>query len=226
MAKHAVRRPRSAWAPVAVAVAAGAALLGSGAGVYAMLQAVATGSQTVNTGTLTLNEVGNGTFGTAVPSLAPGDLVHRFVTVTNTGSLSGTGLTLGVSGTSTGTNELVNGTAATALRITVSECPVAWTPTGMTNGVQEGNCGGNATGSNIVSTAVNSASVPVATTSLPVGTVAPTVGARYFRLSIRVPDGNEISVDGVPPTTTVQGKSASLTFTFTENQRTGTVSSS
>lgn len=218
MSKHAATR-RSPWAPLLVCVVAGLLLLGSGAGVFAVLRAAATGTQSVGTGTLTLALAGNGAFGGPngpITAAAPNDLVYRFVTVRNTGTIDGQNLTLSAAG-STGAAELLNGSTTgpdPVLRISVTACPGAWTPTGT-----EGACSGTA--SPPVSTTVRdlmAAPVPVVPGSF-------AAGATYnLRLGIRVADIGEVSTNGTPPPTTVQGKSASLLLTFAEDQRGTSVS--
>ena len=217
MAKHAATAPRSPWRPLVLAVVGALALVSSAGGVLALLRAQATATQSASTGTLLLTQAANGTFGTTITGAAPGDLVHRFVTLSNTGTLDATNLTLGVAAASP--NELSNG-STTALRLSVSECSVLWNPTGTTGGIQEGSCGGT------LSRDVAAGTVPFSNQPLLAGTIAGSTGKRFLRISFRVPDISETSTNGTPPPTTVQGKSTSLTFTFTEDQRTGTVTSS
>jgi hypothetical protein len=96
-----------------------------GAGVYAGLNATATGTQTVTSGTLSLvvtTEAGAG-FGQTFSNMAPGDVHNSYVTLTNGATLAAQNLTLAVSpGTA---NELSS--AAKGLTVTVTGCTVAWT---------------------------------------------------------------------------------------------------
>lgn len=211
--RHAAPAPRSAWRPLALATVATVALASSAGGVYALLRATATATQAATTGTLLLTSTANGTFGTTITGLAPGDTAHRFVRLTNTGTLAGTGLTASVS--SAAPNDLSNG-STTALQVTITECSSAWTVTG-----PAGTCSGTTTG-----TSVNNSRIPVAAAALAPGTLAATNGQRHLRISFTVPDLGEVSTDGALPSTTVQGKSTSLTLTFTEDQRPATPSSS
>lgn len=210
--RHAAPAERSAWRPLAVATVAAVALASSAGGVYALLRAQATATQTAGTGTLLLTQTANGVFGAEITGAAPGDTVHRFVRLTNTGTLPGAALTAGV--TAAAPNDLSNG-ATTALRVTITECSQPWGLTGT-----EGTCTAP------IPTSVASLPVPFTGRALATGTLAANGGQRHLRISFTVPDLNETSVNGSPPAVTVQGKSTTLTLTFTEEQRTATVTSS
>src|SRR4051812_37593446 len=94
------RRKRAAWRPLAAAAAAGSVLLITGFGVYAMLNATATGATKVDAGTisLTLADAGAG-FTQDISKIAPTDAVNRFVTLTNAGSLEGKALQVKIAST-------------------------------------------------------------------------------------------------------------------------------
>jgi hypothetical protein len=60
----------------------------------------------------------------------------------------------------------------------------------------------------------------LATTATAVGSGAIATSAVYhLQISITLPDQNETTINGVTPTTTVQGLSTTLNFTFNEVQR-------
>lgn len=215
MAKHAAPTRRSPWQPFALAVVAALVLTGTGSGVLAVLRAVATGNQTISTGTLSLRLAPHGTFGATITGAAPGDTLHRFVTVTNNGTLAAAGLTLTATGT--GAPELTT-TSSTALRVSVTSCPTTWTTTGTT-----GSCPTTPTVllDNTALSSLNSPHTLLApTTTLPAG------HTHHLRISLRIPDNAETTTNGTPPPTTVQGKTADITFTLTQDQRTSTTTSS
>ncbi len=179
MGTHAAPRARSAWRPAALAAVAGLALVSAGTGVYALLQATATGTQTAGTGTLSLTLAANGTFGTAIADAAPGDTYHRYVTLTNGGTLAAAGLT--VAAAATGSADLT-GTGASALLVSVSTCSVAWTTTGT------GSCSGtSATPVNAVPLGSLGAARDVVATAVSAGT------PHRLRLTLVVPDLGEVT---------------------------------
>ena len=80
-------RRKRAWRPLAAAAAAGSVLVITGFGVWASLNATATGVTSVNSGTLKLVMADNGVgFTQNLSNMAPGDSVNRFVSLTNTGT--------------------------------------------------------------------------------------------------------------------------------------------
>ena len=201
-------------------------------GVWAALQATADNSGNplaTSTGTLSLtltaNGAGIGTTTTTTPAvtgaaaaaisaMAPGDIVYRFINLTNGGTLPALGMTLGITGS--GSNALTN--SATGLAVGVDLCSVAWTAVG----TQPGTCSGTTT--NPVT------STPI-TTFASQAVVGPAVAinpaeVKYARIKISLPTGSEITSNGQLPGGTVQGLSTNLTFTFTEAQRTSTTTSS
>jgi len=176
--------------------------------------------QTVAAGTLRLTmaaTTGSAGFGQSISNLAPGDVVNRYVTLTNSGTLGGQGLTLTIA--SSGTPSLItDGTGLAtnkALTVTVQSCSVAWTQA-------TGLCGGVAGIPEIAATTLSSFATAkaLATTSL-----VPN-GGLNLRIQTALPDQNETTVDGNLPATTVQGGSANLTYTFFETQRTATSTNS
>jgi hypothetical protein len=174
---------------------------------YAAINAVATGSMSASSGTLSLTMANNGVgFSSGVSNLAPGDVVNRYVTLTNGGTLDASGLTLAVSGTG---GTLLTTDATKGLAVSVTSCTVAWTPA-------TGVCSSS-------STTVLLASTPVATLTGTPGTLvsgAVTAGTvRYLKVSTTLPDQNETTTNGSFPSNTIQGLSTTLTYTFGEVQR-------
>jgi len=207
------RRPGRAMAAGIFAVAVG---LLTTAGVYAALSGVATGSESVSSGTLNLTlspDVGVG-FSNFVGKMAPGDTNNVYVNLNNTGTLAtAAGMTLWVAGNPL--NALTNGSApGEGLTVTATKCSVAWT-------LATGVCSGATTPIlamaqistfNTAGTAVSLLNVPALAAS--VGQVA------HVQVSLGLV-GTETSVNGVTPSPTIQGLATTLTYTFTEQQRNG-----
>ncbi|MDD2817234.1 MAG: hypothetical protein PHN51_00385 [Candidatus Nanopelagicales bacterium] len=201
-------------------------------GVWAALQATASNSGNAlatSTGTLSLTltpiGAGIGTTGTTTPAvtgaaaaaisaMAPGDIVYRFIELTNGGSLPALGMTLGVAGSSA--NELT--TSANGLAVAVDLCSVAWTAVT----TEPGTCSGTTTNP-IASTSISS----FGTKDVVGPAVAIAPGAvKYARIKISLPTSSETTSNGELPPGSIQGLSTNLTFTFTEQQRTETTTAS
>jgi hypothetical protein len=186
------------------------------AGVYAALSGVATGSEAVTSGTLNLTlsaDVGAG-FSNFTGKMAPGDTDNVYVDLNNTGTLTtAAGMTLWVAGSPL--NALTNGSAAgEGLTVTASQCSVAWT-------LATGVCSGTTTP--ILATAqistFNTAATAVNLLNIP-ALAAATGQVAHVQVSLGLA-GTEVSTNGVAPSPTIQGLSTTLTYTFTEQQRTG-----
>lgn len=206
------QRSRSIWKPIALATIGVATLVSSGVGVFATLQAEVSNvtPKAVDSGTLKLSMANNGAgFSQAITNLAPGDIVNRFVTLENSGTLDGQVLTLQTA--STGSQNLITDGAAPsttkALRLGVASCSVAWNPT-------TGACSGTET-ELLASTAL---SVAATTQTLLAGAVNSS-DEIYLRIRVALPDQNETTVNGVLPANTVQGENVNLTYTFGIAQR-------
>lgn len=220
------RRKKAAWRPIAAAAAAGSVLLITGFGVYATLNATATGATKVDAGTLslTLADAGAG-FTQEINKIAPTDSVNRFVTLTNGGNLEGKALNVKIAATAgaNGNTALISdGTGANttkALRISISNCAQAWT---VASGSSTCGAAGGATVvlTDTVLSAMSSAQ------QLNVGAIAADTGKVFLRITASLPDQTETTLNGVAPTNTVQGASASLAYTFTETQRDAQVTTS
>lgn len=209
------RRKRAAWRPVAAAAAAGSVLLVTGFGVWASLNAEATGVQSVNTGTLRLSLADSGTAGFAqtVANMGAADTQSRYVTLTNSGTLAGRALSMTVA--STGDAVLITDTADTkGLRVTVANCAAAWV---------NGNC---APGAVTVLSAVPLSALATANAFSGI-TTADAGDVLNLKVTVALPEQDELYRDGVfvPEAVgagSVQGASATLNYTFAETQRAGT----
>lgn len=190
--------------------------------VFASLTATAsnTSGGSVQTGTLSLTQANatapaSGGFTTAITAMAPGDTVNRYIDLTNGGSINAAGMTLGISASPS--NVLTtNGT--TGLQVVVDECSIAWST------VTAGVCSGTTT-HNLLSTPA--ATLTTAQTFTP-STLTASATALHLKISISLPAGSEITVNGVSNAgaNTVQGLTTALTWTFTETERTATTTNS
>jgi hypothetical protein len=183
------------------------------AGVYAGLSATATGAESVTSGTLNLTlspDVGAG-FSNFTGKMAPGDTDNVYVNLNNTGTLaSAAGLNLTVAGAPA--NALTNGSiAGEGLTVAATQCSVAWT-------LATGTCAGSTT-TLLAPTQVSLASAGLALSNVP-ALAAATGQLAHVQVSLGLA-GTETSVNGVAPASTIQGLSTTLTYTFTEQQRTG-----
>ena len=183
------------------------------AGVYAGLSVTATGAEAVSSSSLNLTlsaDVGVG-FSNFTGKIAPGDTDNVYVNLNNTGSLaSAAGKTLAVAGSPS--NALTNGSVVgEGLTVTAAQCSVAWT-------LATGVCSGTTTPI-LTSTQVSGLSTPVALSNIP-ALIATTGQVAHVQVSLGLV-ATETSVNGVAPGSTIQGLSTTLTYTFTEQQRTG-----
>ena len=197
---------------VAGLLAASVGLLAT-AGVYAGLSATATGAESVSSGTLNLTltpDVGAG-FSNFTAKMAPGDTDNVYVNLNNTGSLaSAAGMTLAVAGLPS--NALTNGSVVgEGLNVSAVQCSVAWT-------LATGTCSGTTTPI-LSTTQVSIMGAGVALSNIP-AMIAATGQVAHVQVSLGLV-ATETSVNGVPPVATIQGLSTTLTYTFTEQQRTG-----
>jgi hypothetical protein len=198
----------------AVMALSAAAIIGQG--VLASLNATAfnTVAENVNSGTLKLSLTNNGVgFSQDINNLAPGDVVNRYVTLKNDGSLDGINLSLKTTATGTPTllSDGVGGGTNQALRLTVSSCTVAWDPS-------TGACTG---GTDTQEIAPSTLSTLSSATNLSNGSMSS--GAfKYLKMSIQLPDQNETTINGVLPANTVQGGGVAITYTFDFAQRLAT----
>ena len=213
--RHTPKKERR-YGKIAVAglLTASAGLLAT-AGVYAGLSATATGAESVTSGTLNLtlgNDTGSVGFSNFTPKMAPGDTDNVYVNLNNTGTLaSAAGMTLAVTGAAPG-NALTNGSVAgEGLTVTATQCSAAWN-------VTAGTCGGTTT-TILTNTPVSALATGVALSNIP-ALAASTGQVAHVQFSLGL-TATETSVNGVAPAQTIQGLTANLTYTFTEQQRTG-----
>lgn len=211
---------KSPWRLIAGAVMALSAAAIIGQGVLASLNATAfnTVAENVNSGTLKLSLTDNGVgFSQNISNLAPGDVVNRYVTLKNDGSLDGINLSLKTTATGTPTliSDGVNGSNNQALRLTVSSCSVAWDPA-------SGACNGGTVSQEIAASTLSTLSNA---TNLNFGSMSS--GAfKYLKMSLQLPDQNETTINGVLPSNTVQGGAVAITYTFDFAQRVATTTNS
>ena len=220
MSKHAPAAPSARKHNVRTLAAASfgvGALAITGAGIYAGLTADAfnTSAEAVSSGTLKLTmaaSTGAASISTAVSNLAPGDIDNRFVTLTNSGSLVGKNLGLSVAD---GTGSVLStGSAGTGLAVSVSNCSVAYVAT-------TGVCAGTET-TYLAKTALSA----LTTRNVFTGPINPAAGTAYnLKVSLYL-DGTETVSNGTLPAGTMQGLSGTLTYTFSEDQRTAVTTNS
>jgi len=190
-----------------------------GQGVLASLNSTVSNvtAQNLSSGTMKLDlaNAGNG-FSTSISNLAPGDVVNRYVTLTNSGSLDGIGLSLKTvqTGTSSLISDGVGAVTTKALKLTVTECDVPWN-------TSLGTCAGSISGE-IPATVIGSLTTAASffNPSMNSGAV------RYLQMKIELPNQNETTVNGVYPSNTVQGGSVSINYTFDLAQRISTTTNS
>ena len=191
----------------------------TGGGVYAALNATAsnTTAQNATSGILNLTMANNGGgFSQGVANLAPGDVVNRYVTLTQGADLDAKDLALKVTDA---TPTLLTTDATKGLRVTVRQCVGGdWTVTG----AGAGTCAGT-------STSVLATNVPLSSLATSPAALASSVAAGStvkLQLALSLPDQTETTVNGVRPTDSIQGLSSALTWTFSETQRTATTTGS
>jgi hypothetical protein len=164
---------------------------------------------------LDLANNGNG-FGTSIANVVPGDVVNRYVTLTNSGTLNGIGLTLKTAqtGTSSLITDGISPITTKALKLTVTSCSVAWNTT-------TGVCSGTPT-EELASTVIGSLTSATALA----GSTLNSTAVRYLQMKIELPDQNETTVNGALPANTVQGGAVDVTYTFDLKQRLATTTNS
>ena len=212
-------KKKRTWRPLAGAAIVISVAAISGQSVLASLNATAfnTTAQNINAGTLKLDLANNGNgFGTSIANVVPGDVVNRYVTLTNSGTLNGIGLTLKTAqtGTSSLITDGISPITTKALKLTVTSCSAAWNTT-------TGVCPGTPT-EELASTVIGSLTSATALASSTLNSTA----VRYLQLKIELPDQNETTVNGALPANTVQGGSVDVTYTFDLKQRLATTTNS
>ncbi|UYY83736.1 CalY family protein (plasmid) [Arthrobacter sp. YA7-1] len=216
-AARSTRRPTPAVFAACAVAAAGLAI--TGGGVFAALNATASNAtaQNATSGTLSLTMANNGVgFGQSVSNLAPGDIVNRYVNLTQGATMDGKALTLAVA---EATPSKLTTDATKGLHVTVTQCSGTWTTTGA------GACTGTGATTTVLATNVPLNTLLTTPSTLVSGAV--TAGSTLnLQVSLTLPDQLETTTNGTPPASTIQGLSSSLTWTFGENQRTSTTTGS
>lgn len=204
---------------VATSVFAGSLILVAGTSVFAGLNATVSASQVDSAGTLILSTANNGAgFSQAISNLAPGDVVNRYVTLTNSGTLDSQslGLSIASSGSSTLITDGVAPATNKALTVTVLSC------TGGIWNTATGVCSGT-TNTEIAETSLS------AFTTQKVFSVSPALAAgatSTLQIRTKLPDQNETTVNGVLPAVTVQNGSVTLSYLFNQAQLAGATTNS
>jgi hypothetical protein len=202
---------------VIVAAIGGAGLVASN--VFAALTATATNTSggSVTTGTLKLQLAPSGVSGITggftapIAAMGPGDTVNRYIDLSNTGTLDGASPTLQI--VSSDSNTLVSSPSA-GLQVTITACSVAWS--------NSGTCSGTSSVA-LASTPVSTIKASAQNITLPSVLVG---GVNYLKVSTALPAGTENVLNGVLPVGTVQGLTASLTWTFVIQERAVTTTNS
>jgi hypothetical protein len=197
---------------VGTAVVGGIAIVSSS--VYASLNAQTynTAAQAVSTDTLKLTMASSTVAGltggvtTPIANVAPGDIVNRFLDLSNTGTMAGSTLDLMISAT---VSTALTSNSSAGLQIAIFECATDWTTV---SGLCSGTAGTQVMASTPATTLV-AGHVPVTVSSLASG------ATNHLRLQLTLPAGSEVTTNGVLPVGTVQGLTSNLTWTFTEVQR-------
>jgi hypothetical protein len=186
----------------------------TGAGVYAALSAAATGTSSVTSGTLLMTLAHDGSSAglpETITGMAPGDVYNVYINLDNTGTLaSAAGMTLGASASPV--TALTNGSiAGEGLSVSVTQCSATWSA--------GGGCSGSTT-TILASTALSSFSSAQTLSNIP-SLAASTGQVAHLQFSLSLA-GTETSTNGTLPGSTIQGLSTTITWTFTEQQRTAT----
>lgn len=203
-------------------VSASALVIGNASGVFAALTATADNGvgQTASSGTLKL-ELGSvgasGGITSAISNLAPGDSVIRYVDLTSSGTLDAQLLQLQVAATpatpaaSTLITDGVAPVTTKALTVTVLSCASAWAG---------GVCAEGAV------TEIASTPLSGLASAVTLDTDSPAAGTTlHLQVTTSLPDQTETVANGVIVEPSVQGKSATLVYTFSEAQRTALTTS-
>lgn len=227
MSKHAAPKndKRHSARTLAAAAFGLGALAITGAGVYAGLTADATNTtpETVSTGTLKLTmaaETGAASLTTTVSNMAPGDIDNRYIVLTNSGTLTGKSLGLAVTD---GTGSVLSSSATKGLSVSVTRCSGPYIPaTGFCSAAVGTPLVPGTESSYLAKTSLSALGSRTAFT----GPINPAASAAYnLKVSVHA-DGTENVVNGSLPVGTMQGLTATLTYTFSEDQRDGVTTNS
>lgn len=222
-AGRAPRHPAAFKTIAGIAATAVAGIAITSGGVYALLRAQAFNStpEQISSGTLLLTLGSNGTganlsagFNSNITAMAPGDVVNRYVSLTNGGTLDGANLVLQLSDQAAATALTTDATKG--LQVTVQSCSVAWT-------VATAACSGTP-GTPVSQSAASFTAA--AGVSLGAGTFAATT-TQYFKVGVTLPSSiAETATNGTLPPGTMQGLTSLLRWTFSIDQRAATTTNS
>jgi hypothetical protein len=206
---------------VVAAVLGGGALVSSSC--FAALSAVATGENTVDSGTLKLEKVAHASFTagitTNITNMASVDTVNRYIDLNSTGTLDGATPKLQLTA---GSSALTNQSSGKGLHITIMKCTVSYTAV-------TGACSGTETTALANTSVYDLNAAAVAGVALAIDTVSNAVNHLKVNYTIV---GDETTVNGVLPTavdsfnptfsgSSIQGVSAtSISWVFRQDVRT------
>jgi spore coat-associated protein N len=177
---------------------------GVGGAAFAAFTDTTAASESIASGTLTLGGIGTNGAGNRLTvgatNIAPGDTIHRAVTLSNTGTLDLAAVTLTTNAT---TSSLLDTDTVTGLQLTIDKCSVAWTESAIPYTYT---CGGTTTS---------------------VKTSAPVIGTNMAlsNLTLTAASGNNLRVTMTLPSAagnSLQGQSSVINYTFTGTQRAAT----
>lgn len=175
-------------------------------GTFAQFTSSTSASQSAGTGTVTVGLGASGSsanrLSVAATDMAPGDTVQRSVDLANSGSIDLSAVTLT---TTASPSSILDTDAANGLQVAIDRCSVAWTESG--SGAYTYSCGG-AVSPVLASRPVIGANLALAN----LGSLA--AGATdHLRVTLTLPAAADNSF---------QGKSSTITYTFTGVQRAAT----
>jgi predicted ribosomally synthesized peptide with SipW-like signal peptide len=187
--------------------AVGTAAALAGAGTWATFTSAANADQSVSTGTVVIELGAPGTAANRLTvnatAVAPGDTIQRAVNLSNTGSLALGSLSLSTAAT---TSSILDTDTTDGLQMAIDRCSVAWTESGTAPAYNYA-CSGTTT--SVV------ASRPVIGANLAMSNLTVTAPGTtdHLRVTVSLPSaaGNSF-----------QGKSSTISYTFTATQRAGT----
>lgn len=143
---------------------------------------------------------------TAVAGMLPGDSMERFVTLKNDGTSDLAGITLTTALPSTATANALTTDATNGLKLTVESCSQGWTA--VTNGPDT--CGATQAATTVTNVAMLGGDRDLGSLA-----AKSSSGQSYLKITISLP---------VDAGNAFQGLAATVNFTFTATQPTGTVS--
>jgi len=192
------------WTLAALGAAAGIA----GLGTYATFTSTTAATQTATSGTVTiaLGATGASTNRLTVNAtgLVPGDTIQRSVDLIDSGNQNLASITLS---TAASPSSLLDSDATNGLQMVIDRCSVAWTEAGSSPAFTY-TCQGGSTSTVLAST-------PIIGTNVGLSNLTSTTAGNtdHLRVTLTFPSaaGN-----------TLQGKSSTITYTFTGTQRAAT----